>query len=262
MIRKSIARGARSNHAQRRIVPSDRGVVSFRMPGGLEAPCPPRSIFVLPPPPPALPPIPELPAPVPEVPAPAPLLPALAPPVPAPAPPAPAPLPAPAPAPAPPDPPAPAPPPPAPPPPPPPCANAAPTEAPASTVAVKIVRMVLRMLSLLGFSMNNQSRPLRTVPKPADLGVRPHESFGRHDDLGSQRGDVAHRAFRAEYTGGPCILGCLCHRHVDRILPGGDEGRRGRSGRGRARARARRARGMGRRHILEAGTITLTIASC
>lgn len=171
MIRKSIARGARSNHAQRRIVPSDRGVVSFRMPGGLEAPCPPRSIFVLPPPPPALPPIPELPAPVPEVPAPAPLLPALAPPVPAPAPPAPAPLPAPAPAPAPPDPPAPAPPPPAPPPPPPPCANAAPTEAPASTVAVKIVRMVLRMLSLLGFSMNNQSRPLRTVPKPADLGA-------------------------------------------------------------------------------------------
>lgn len=154
MIRKSIARGARSNQAQRRIVPSDRGVVSFRMPGGLEAPCPPRSIFELPPPPP---PIPELPAPVPEVPAPAPLLPALAPPLPAPAPPAPAPLPAPAPAPAP-DPPAPAPPPPAPPPPPPPCANAAPTEAPASTVAVKIVRMVLRMLSLLGV-FNEQPIP-------------------------------------------------------------------------------------------------------
>ncbi|MDA9451625.1 hypothetical protein XI04_35585 [Bradyrhizobium sp. CCBAU 11430] len=81
----------------------------------------------------------------------------------APLPPAPAPAPAPAPpAPAPPPPPAPPAPPPA------PCATAAPTEAPASTAAVKIVRIVLRML-LLPEVTADQSRARPTVPTRVDV---------------------------------------------------------------------------------------------
>src|SRR3954471_15841809 len=223
------------------MVPLDGGVVSLRMPEGLEAPCPPRSTWVMPPPP--EPPAPPEPAPAPPAPAPAP-------------PPAPPPAPAPAPPPAPPAPP------PAPPAPPPaPCANAAPTEAPASIAAVKIVRIVLRICLLLEVSMSDQSCEASTVPSRAARSssvlddsasiLRRHgnfvEPFGESiesrahlrplhgrtvsgdDDLRCEGGKRTHRRLRAfpirsEIHRRSVHLRRLRHRGVDGFLPRRDEG--------------------------------------